>query len=411
MRFYQDGRQGSLFAAFLLFGLAMWDKALAAWVLSGLTVSAVLLFPRQVWAAVTPRRAVLAVLGLTLGSLPLLVYNTQTGWLTFTSTTKYDGTDIPGKARLLMNTAQGQAMFVFLLNEDYQTAHPHEPVGIGPAVSARISSLVRHPRHHLMLWGFVATLFFLPFAGRRERKAALFALIAMAVAWIQMAFTANAGGSVHHAILLWPLPYIVMGAGLAGVWRHLGRVGSVAIPAFVGILLCSSLVLTNEYYATMLRNGGAMNWTDAIFPLADYLKEAPSSNIFCMDWGILDSLRLLDRGKLPVRVGTDPISKTELTGEDRDYLKRMLSGEDYLFINHTRDFEFFEGVNDKLVRYAGNAGYGRQVLARIPDSYGRPVYEVYRLVPSAVQIPRTPAQAHEDQKPAGKSDQAQPLLP
>src|ERR1035441_2616488 len=65
---------------------------------------------------------------------------------------------------------------------------------------------------------------------------------------------------------------------------------------------------------------------------------------------------------------------------DREYLSRTISAPGAVFINHTKDFEFFPGVNGKLVKYAADAGYRREVMAVIPDSNGRPVYEVYRFV-------------------------------
>ena len=144
--------------------------------------------------------------------------------------------------------------------------------------------------------------------------------------------------------------------------------------------MVSGLLVTNEYHSVILRNGGSPNWTDAIFRLADSMKGTSPDNVFCMDWGIMDSMRLLSRGKLPLRVGTDPINKPSLDDTDRQYLARAISAPRQLFINHTKDFEFFPGVNDKLVKYAADAGYRREVMAVIPDSHGRPVYEVYRFV-------------------------------
>ena len=93
----------------------------------------------------------------------------------------------------------------------------------------------------------------------------------------------------------------------------------------------------------------------------------------------MDSLRMLNQGKLQLRVGTDPISKPDLTDADREYLAQMIGSPDNLFINHTSDFEFFH-VNDRLVKYAEGAGYRRRIEAVIADSNGRPVYEVYRFV-------------------------------
>jgi hypothetical protein len=141
--------------------------------------------------------------------------------------------------------------------------------------------------------------------------------------------------------------------------------------------MVSGALVTNEYYALMLRNGGSQNWTDAIFTLSDYLKGVPSKGIYCADWGIMDSLRLLNRGKLPLNVGTDPIRKPELSPDDRNDLKRMISDPSHVFIAHTTDYEFFQGVNAKLLKYAADSGYERAMLAVIPDGWGRPVYEVY----------------------------------
>ena len=139
----------------------------------------------------------------------------------------------------------------------------------------------------------------------------------MTVAWIQMAINASTGGSVHHTILLWPLPQIIIAISLAAASRRLGRAGMTAIAAVVAVVMASGLLVTNEYHFLMMRNGGSQNWTDAIFGLADYMKGISPSNVFCVDWGIMDSMRLLSRGKLPLRVGTDPITKPALTDVDR----------------------------------------------------------------------------------------------
>jgi hypothetical protein len=94
----------------------------------------------------------------------------------------------------------------------------------------------------------------------------------------------------------------------------------------------------------------------------------------------MDSLRLLSRGKLPLVVGTDPFIRPARNAAEREFLANAISEPDHVFVNHTKDFEFFEGVNDQFVKYAADAGYRREVMAVIPDSYGRPVYEVYRFV-------------------------------
>jgi len=270
--------------------------------------------------------------------------------------------------------------FGWLVNEDWQTDRPHQPRSALTMASARISSLAATPRHNLMLYAFVLALLLTPLARGGALKAILWALVTMVVAWLQMAVTANAGGSAHHAILLWPLPEMVIAVSFAAASRRLGRAGVPVLAAVLVVIMAGSLLVTNEYYWRMRRNGGAMNWTDAIFRLSDYMRNSQAKCVFSVDWGIMDSLRLLNQGTLPLRVGTDPISKPELSSDDREFLAKMIGEPQHVFINHTKNFEFFTDVNAKLVKYAEGAGYRRQVEAVIPDSNGRPVYEVYRFV-------------------------------
>ena len=379
-RFYQTRQDLALAAGCFLLGLAMWDKALAAWMLTGIVVAGILTFRRQIFGVTTIRRVATGGLAFALGALPLIVYNVDKKLVTFRSNMVRDTSDIPGKARHLMNTANGQGMFGWLLYEDWQTPAPHQPEGGLQKASAQISSLAGHPRHNLMLYAFGLALLLAPLARGDALRSILFALIAMAVAWAQMAVTANAGASVHHAILLWPFPAMVIAVSFAAASRRLGRAGIPAVAAVLMVLMVAGALVTNEYYSLMIRNGGTQNWTDAIFTLSDYMKGVPSKGIFCADWGIMDSLRLLNRGKLPLNVGTDPIRKPELSQDDREYLQHVVSEPSDVFIAHTQDYEFFPGVNGKLVKYAAESGYEREMMAVIPDSWGRPVYEVYRFV-------------------------------
>ena len=380
IRFYQTSKDLALLGGFFLLGLAMWDKALAAWMLSGIAVAGILIFWRPIFAVTTVRRVAVAALAFALGALPLIIYNVDEKLVTFRSNMSRDTSNIPGKARLLMETADSGGLFGWLVNEDWQAPVPHQPEGGLPKVSAQISSFAGHPRHNLMLYAFALALLLAPLARGNALRTILFALIAMAVAWVQMAVTANAGASVHHAILLWPFPEMVIAVSFAAASRRLGRAGIPSGAAVLVVMMISGALVTNEYYALMLRNGGTLNWTDAIFKLSDYMKGVPSNGIFCTDWGIMDSLRLLNRGKLPLNVGTDPIAKPELSPDDRDYLKRVISEPGHVFIAHTRDYEFFPGVNAKLLKYASDSGYERSMLAVIPDGWGRPVYEVYHFV-------------------------------
>jgi len=98
-----------------------------------------------------------------------------------------------------------------------------------------------------------------------------------------------------------------------------------------------------------------------------------------VDWGMLDPLRYLNRGKLKLAVGNDVVSNKELTPADREAALRMVADPGAVFIAHTKDFENFAGTNDRLLKFAAAEGYRREMLAVISDSFGHPAFEVYRL--------------------------------
>jgi hypothetical protein len=200
----------------------------------------------------------------------------------------------------------------------------------------------------------------------------------MTLAWLQMGVTANAGGSVHHAILIWPLPQMVIAISFASASRRIGRFGVSVLAAVLAVMMISGFLVTNEYFRMLLRDGGGQNWTDAIFRLSDYMKSDSSKTVYCVDWGIMDSLRLLNRGKLPLRVGTDLVSRAQRNEDERQSVMKTIGSPDNLFLAHTKDWEFFAGNDEKLVNFAAAAGYRREMLTTVADSWGRPVYEVYR---------------------------------
>jgi 4-amino-4-deoxy-L-arabinose transferase-like glycosyltransferase len=383
LRFYQTREHRALAGGFFLFGLAMWDKALAVWLLSGFGVAALVAFPRQVLNVLTRRRVALAVLAFLLGSFPLVIYNFGNHWVTFRGNFKRETNVLGAKARFLADTAGGAGLFGWMMFEDWQTPRPHQPATAIEKASARISALAGNPRHHLLLYCVALALLLAPLARGNELRGILFALVALAVAWIQMAVTASAGASVHHTILLWPLPQMIVALAFAAASRRLGRAGIPAVAIVTAAGMISGALVMNEYYNVAFRYGGGQAWSDAIYPLSDYLKKTPARTVFCLDWGMLDALRLLNRGKLPLAVGTDQLNQPQMSAADRDVVLHMISDPENLFIAHTKPYEFFPGAAPKLLQAAAEAGFERRLLTTITDRYGRAVFELFRFVPSA----------------------------
>ncbi|HUA21194.1 MAG TPA: glycosyltransferase family 39 protein [Bryobacteraceae bacterium] len=364
--FAQTRRDWWLMAGFFTFGLAMWDKAVAAWMLSGIAVAGVAVFGRQIRSLISRRRAAISVVALLMGCLPLILYNVRTKGSTFRSDNHAGAGNVSDKALILLETLRGEGLFGYLTAEDSQTPRPHPPEGLFQRAAFGVSECVHHSRHNWMLYGLVLAVLLAPITGAGARRAILFSVSAMAITWSEMVLVGG-GGAVHHAILLWPLPALMMGVIFAGASRQFGR---ASLAAVVILLAASQLAVTNEYYVQMVRNGARASWTDAIFPLANYAKATPARQVFCLDWGMLEGLRLLSDGRLPLRQGYGGITKAEAAA--------MVADPSNIFVGHTQNAEIVRGNAEELIQFASESGYSRRLLAVISDSYGRPEFEVFR---------------------------------
>ncbi|HUB34446.1 MAG TPA: glycosyltransferase family 39 protein [Bryobacteraceae bacterium] len=362
------GAERSLAGGCFLVGLAMWDKALAVWMISGMAVAAVVVCWRPIRMLATPRRVRIAALWFFFGALPLVIFNVKTHLSTFTGNVKRDPGAIGYKAAMLWNTVNGQGLFGYLTDEDWQTPSPHLPASAIGREAAGVAAASGDPRHSLMLYGLILALLVAPFSGPAGRRIVAFCLIAGAIAWVQMALTANTGGSVHHTILLWPLPTCIIAVSLAGAARHLRGAGTPVLVGVVAVLAASNLLVMNEYFVKMARNGASVSWSDAIYPLAARLRATPNDGIYTVDWGIEDGLRILGRGRFA-------LNDTAFGMPDAGAL-----ATGHLFVGRPSGTEVFQGHAAAVAKFAAGEGFHREDIDMVGDSYGRPTFEVYRFV-------------------------------
>ncbi len=371
VRFCRQRSSRWLAAGSLLWGLALWDKALAVWLLSGFVLAGILLFPRPVLAALSWRKALLAGGSLALGALPLIAYNLHEPLASFKENARWDAGALPRKFHFVTLTASGGALLDFWNASDANTPAPHAPADFHQKVAARIAAVAGNPSSDLLPVAFLAAVLLAPFAGWPAFRGVLFFLIAMAVAWFEMAMDAHTGATVHHVILLWPWPYAAIAISFAALSRRLGRFGVATAAALVVLIAGSELLVTNEYYAKIARNGGTPTWSAAIFPLAESLKHSGAPQIFCTDWGYLDTLIVLNHNRPVVRDGIGPVT-------DEAAMKWALSDPANLFVGHAKEAEVNPGANEKFIQAAKRFGREPQTVATIGDGYGRNIFVVFR---------------------------------
>jgi hypothetical protein len=199
------------------------------------------------------------------------------------------------------------------------------------------------------------------------RKTLLFCLIAMAVAWFQMAITKGAGDGAHHVVLLWPLPqwFITVAFVEASRWKPLQwrKAGAVALGAAMVFLAGENLLLTNEYFYQVSHFGALGGWSDAIYQLSDEVGRMRTAHFLVDDWGIVNPLVVLHGGNLSISMASDPAPGTE-----------------DIWIGHTPEFEQRPQATEAIVQSARAAGFEKQILRTVSDREGHAVFEVFRFV-------------------------------
>jgi hypothetical protein len=201
---------------------------------------------------------------------------------------------------------------------------------------------------------------------------AWFGVLFCAATWAAMAFTHDAGGSLHHTILLWPFPLLLVAAVLSRIpWR-------VAVAVAGVVLVGTNLLVVNQYLAQFERFGAARHFTDALFPLADALPVG--AHVYVVDWGMYNTMLLFHKKGVTLHTANEPFMDDKMSEEQVRQAQSMLDDRDALFLGHVEEKEVFEGVNGRLERYAESKGLHKKLIQVIGDSNGRPIFQLFRFV-------------------------------
>ena len=382
--FHQSGKEPLLGLGFFLFGLGLWDKAIFSWTLAGIAVATLPCFPRELWKIISWRRVLISLVFFLIGAFPLVWYNLKQNGKTFTSNANFSLHDTSVKLAALRKTTNGSAFFGYLV----ASPQPHSLREARTAVqrSAVILAHTMPENTNFTEFGFALAILMLPFLWRTgARKPLLFALLLMALVWFQMAITVGAGTGPHHVVLIWPWPMFLIAVAFSHAESCLPRVGKSAVIVVVAFLALTNVLLTNQYLARLIQSGPGPVWTDAIFPLAEYLQHETKVIIYSTDWGTTNSLRLLDRGALRLQEATFILLKDTLDKGDRQFLFNMMARSNSLLIGHMVTFEAFPNIGARLTLLASSCGFYRQPVTTILDQEGRAVFEVFKFETSGSQ--------------------------
>src|SRR5258708_19076454 len=137
----------------------------------------------------------------------------------------------------------------------------------------------------------------------------------------------------------------------------MGRAGRWLLGVGVLYLVVCNLLLTNQYFYQIARDGPAGSWSDAMFALSDRLRTQGSRPLLVTDWGIVNPLEALHQGRLNLKWAgeVDPA---------------LFADREAVWIDHTTGNEQFQGRNKLWADGAAAAGYHKVVLETVPNRNG-----------------------------------------
>jgi hypothetical protein len=360
------------------------------WMLSGLVSAVAILFPREAWSRVNRTNLAVAVAAFCVGAFPLILFNVKNDYPTLRSNAHFSTVGFRNKVQVLKTTANGSAWFGTVVSEP-RSEDLRVPRTLIAKWAVALHDRTGDRRTDYMPYALGASVLLLPMllAWRRypALRLLLFSLIAMCVAWLQMAFTEGAGTGAHHPALMWPFPELFIAVAFAEASLALKNAGRWLLAAAVVFLMATNLLTVNQYLYQFVRFGGARGWSDAIFALSNQIPRIQTQKIFIPDWGVFNPLTTLSQGDLPLQLEFDAFASEHPSAAAEKEALEAFAAKDSIWILHTAGNEMFAGVNARLNKMASAAGHQEVKLAQVPDANNVPIFEILRIVPGYESAP------------------------
>lgn len=375
VRYAQEKQARWLALAAASLGLALWDKAICLWLILGFGAALLLFYAKPLWSTMRrPRVIGLAALGFFLGALPFLQYNQQRELKTFTASAGWTSTEYKGKIWLLDKILAGNGLFGYMVRWEPAPVADLQP---WEKAAIKISRWTREPRDSFQQVLVVLVLLALPLlAFGPYGRLVLFLTTGGFLSLFLMFSTPNAGGSVHHVILVWPLPQLLIALAAASVPKQASKFAAIAV--LVGVL--GNVAVMNQFLAQFATCGPTVTWTDAIRPLISKVGRFQGRVVFASEWGILEQFRYFSKGTIGTMPASDGVVRSLHETESQNFIRRALNLPDTLYVGHTKEAQFFEGTSDKLDAFAAQEGFRKRLLATVEDRHGRSIFEIFEYV-------------------------------
>jgi hypothetical protein len=392
--YYQSGtkRHSLLATGFFCLGLAVWNKAIFLWTLTGLVAATLVVCHQEIYALLKrpdpgsgKRLVAIGAVAFIVGASPFILYNIRTHNATFRASAHLEIPDWSTKFMQVRLALDGTSLFGYLVSNPppvgqttLPAAAPTPSEGVVSALHAIFGEHTSSATGYAM---WICLLLASPLWWRS--RLARFSLVLCTVTWLIMATTKGAGGSAHHVVFLWPFPQLFIATVLTGLpsWKA-GR--SIAI-----FLVFMNLLVINQYLFQIERDGPGDLFTDAINGLSSALSSHRTETVYLTDWGIQNPVALLSKNPLKLENAEGDFNRDDIGEPERNHIAQMARDRGAIFVRHAPGLEVYPGSRERVARAAADAGLHAEVVQTIADAHGRPVFEILRWSRSApAQISR-----------------------
>ena len=309
------------FLAGLFAGLGFFNKADFIVFLFAITLAALLCYWRPLLAAIREHSVsvALAFLGFAAGAGPMLIRIPRMFALTISG----PHPNAPGEFGVKLKTLMSM----------YDGSHFYRLMNVG-GVFERMYDSVAGTRHFFGVALLIACLAFAGVAKSVERRRATTFLILSAVLITLGVFALPDAVRIHHAVLVYPLPHLILAALIVTFWKmRIGREKlDYAIAALIAIvvvdLMAGELHVIHRTEQFIQQIGGRGRWSESLNQFCQEVSERSDLTIVSLDWGFNEQLIFL----------TNAPRLSEPFWEFNQTLPPLPANPDYIYLAHPPEY-------------------------------------------------------------------------
>lgn len=302
LRWRDTGSKAGLALFGLCCGLALWNKAIFAWLLLAVCAAALVTWPRfchpRGWIPATQRYGAAWAAGLAaflLGAAPFLAYNVRYRSATVEQNARFESSFPSHKLHTMAASLDGHIIGtdvgLFAIWEEACTVSSLRPDDPAPELAGALLWL---PWSTWTPWLLMIALAVTVCQWRRSEAAAVRFLLLVFVLHSAIAvWTVGGGSGLHHYAPLLPALFLAIGGAWSMLWQLAASAGQraagwapllVAAVALAGPL--QGAFTLSAWQQRAAQCGGRPIWSHATQALATHIRTHPSMRFYAVDWGI-----------------------------------------------------------------------------------------------------------------------------